>query len=217
MCGIVGSFSLANIELGFEHIKQRGTKGYSLSVVDIEGILLQKKAYSLPETTIESAIQDAKLAYPSDGNNARYYILHVQSPTGAVSAPHPAIAGNEKGWQYLWHNGMLNSNAFRGSATAQWDTQMLLIDLMSRGTKALDEFEGSFACIMLDVEKGLTCFRNAIAPLFYSPGGTLSSSDKFVGSVKLDTNKIYTLTRDYDCFDLKVTGSFENSHNPYGV
>lgn len=211
MCGIVGSFDLAKIELGFEHVQQRGTKGYSLSVVDVEkGTLLQTKAYDAKSSSIQQAIADA--SYPT--TREPFFVLHVQSPTGLVSKPHPACSREDT---YLWHNGMLNSMEYRSETEAEWDTQLLIDNIVCHGiVEALSSFEGSFACLMLS-SAGLLCFRNAIAPLYYSLGGTLSSSNKFEGSVLLAPGKLYKIQQPLGGYDLDVVGHFNNSHNPFGV
>jgi glutamine phosphoribosylpyrophosphate amidotransferase len=214
MCGIVGSFDLSKIELGFEHIKNRGTKSYSLSVATLGGKLLYMKAYELANVGIQDALKDL-CSVEHSSEDVLYYILHAQSPTGTVSSPHPAKASGAE--IYLWHNGMLNSTAYRSASEAAWDTQILADNIADKGlADALNRFEGSFACIMLSKD-GVFLFRNAIAPLYYSAQGTVSSVAAFEGATRLDSNKIFQLHQNDSVISVDVTASFSNRHNPFGV
>ena len=220
MCGIVGSFSMANIAIGFEHVRQRGTKGYSLSALDTHGALIATRAYDASIVSVESAMQEVQ-ALAADIKRP-YYVLHVQSPTGLISSPHPAVADmgiTPANVLYLWHNGMLNSKEYRAAESPEWDTKLFARDIVSRGvSRALGEFEGTFACIAAIPGDGIVCFRNVMSPLFYSLDGTLCSTSRFAGSVALQPNTVYRLQLFTDgAPGLQVQSFFQNNYNPLGL
>lgn len=222
MCGIVGSFSMANIALGFEHIKQRGTKGFSLSAIDSMGNILKTRAYT--QESIEQAIHEISSHVAT--SVSPYYVLHAQSPTGLSAKPHPAVALTTENRELgLWHNGMLNSAEYRGADKPEWDTQILARDIAGDGFQALSTIEGTFACIAAIAGLGVFYFRNIMAPLYWCPvEGTLSSVPFRVphaleGPTQVPANHVFLLKESSRIIvvEPQVRYIFNNDYNPLGL
>lgn len=213
MCGIVGSLSLETTKSLAQQIKERGTRAWSLCLIDLDTYsIAYKHRSSIP---ISSNQIDEVL--PIDPPSSPYYIIHVQSPTAKSYRYHPAT--NQYG--ALWHNGMLESYELRRLQRQQeqpvWDTELIL-DLLSEEDRTaqpqfreLEKFQGSFACYYLEYGKGLYAFRNMISPQYYSADDKTFCSIKFPESEKtVAGDVIHMITGD-------VIERFTNDVNPFGI
>lgn len=208
MCGIVGSFDLATIKIGYEAIASRGTRYKSISAIRPEDGVVIASLVLQPD-------EDLSTLFLLEKYKGSYFVLHAASPTGTTFHPHPAgpVRDNKKLW--LWHNGMLNSTKYRTTKDADWDTALLREEIVDKGLKlAAEEFEGSFACVLSGATLGfgsIVVFRNRIAPMFIH--GTS------IASVKLSKDYEMLPAGEFiGIFSTPIrTGVFENSYNPFGV
>lgn len=203
MCGIVGSFDKDFILQGFTKVAPRGTRGASLTAIDVNKnkTLFTRNWFQSPE---ESDIRTAL----NIGSEPAFFVLHTVAPTGGPLRLHPATVDER---YFLWHNGMVND----GKEHTEWDTLELLIDILRRKEEALNSFVGSFACVFLSEREGLQVFRNAISPLFARGTSFCSVPLDGRGLQSIEPNKVYTYSSTESIF--RYTRDFNNTHNPFGV
>jgi len=224
MCGIVGSRNPEKIFPLLDDVSKRGTRAYSVSLIDLQGYKLGLRAEVSDEYKSSLMKKDFKKILESGGDQIKnpYWIVHLQSPTASNFSFHPARIDMDK--YALWHNGMLESAELEKHKDANgikpWDTQLLL-QLLTAGDSLeasgiiyqvpnLQQFNGSFACLYLIRQQGLFAFRNRIAPMFYDSDGTVCSI-MFKGAEKLLPNKVYCVP------EMVAIRSFTNEYNPFGV
>jgi len=217
MCGIVGSPTLVEGASLAALVKSRGTRAWSLTLLDLNTYTIlhtHQDAAAYDESHIIEAIRKWLYADAGKPNIDPYYIFHLQSPTAVDHRFHPAVLmGPNSTEHYLWHNGMIESNAHK-KYERKWDTQILLEMLVDENGdpdfSRLSEFQGSFACYYLNSGKGLYAFRNMISPQFYDMSGTFCSI-KFPESEKIASGEVI------DMVTGKVVERFTNDVNPFGI
>ena len=200
MCGIVGSNTLSTATSLAERVKERGTQRWSLTVIDRSTWTIIKLCREEGEFRKERIEELIPMEY--DTTTAKYFIIHIQSPTSKVKRHHPAYYG----YYHLWHNGMKDS---RYLETNEWDTSTLVRGIDEVGLEFLDSFQGSFACILHRHGHPLSFFRNAISPLYMNGNLTLCSKE-FEGSEKVAPNWVFS-------FGDHAAKAFNNTYNPYGT
>lgn len=211
MCGIIGSFNKDKlIELSLKN-SARGNKAYSLTVIDSNTSLVYKeiKSKGLFSSEVFDKLGDIELLNV-------YYILHIQSPTAVTNLTedtiHPAVNNNHK----IWHNGMLLPKTIdelnlKNNSNEQWDTKIILDELVNNGFDCLNGMEGSFGIIYSNGNK-FYMFRNNIIPLFIDNDLNISSA-KFENSNLIESNIIYEINfTDKQIIKFK---QITNEHNPY--
>jgi len=202
MCGIVASTDLQTFIELMEHNTRRGNKKHSIAVGD------DVFQFDCPFEA-ERFRRDVEKLGIGDGS---YFIGHVHAPTGSVVEyqNQPAMLNGMK----LFHNGIMKDKFMRKHRElSEWDTLVMLRLLDERGFEALDDFEGSFACIMSKDAKWFA-FRNQIAPLFINlDNGLHLSSERVEGWDQIDPCTIYEL--DFMKRTTSIVGKFDNKELPY--
>lgn len=147
-------------------------------------------------------------------------VVHLQAPTSSVSKPHPAWAPQT----LVWHNGLL----FHSSITrlrdvteckSFWDTELIAAAVSCGFTSdafaTLGKIAGSFAVVAFHCGE-MYAFRNAMSPLFRTPGGsTLSSVATGDVTESVPPGVVYTLVDGEGWLSTQVT--FDTSYNQYGI
>jgi hypothetical protein len=122
----------------------------------------------------------------------------------------------------LWHNGIIKANVVERLAQetgTKWDTGQILSKIAASGQvpgqmwwECLNEFDGSFSCLMYSRGKGLYMFRNQISPMFMDTNLNISST-KFEGSFHTDPDIVWKMNP----LEVKITeiGRFKTVENPY--
>jgi glutamine phosphoribosylpyrophosphate amidotransferase len=202
MCSIVGSFKKEKlIELCKLNV-HRGQTSHSISYFDI--------------VTGEISVIRGEGPINYDHINFEpltYCIVHMQAPTQQETKTiHPAYYDG----RFLWHNGILKQTYVDSlkselNEVCNWDTFLMLKSLVETDKKSLNNFDGSFACLLYDNEK-LYAFRNEIAPLYYDANMNISSTS-FSGSKALNPNSIYHMDFNFQTF-FKIK-NFTTVMNPY--
>jgi asparagine synthetase B (glutamine-hydrolysing) len=202
MCSIIGSFKKDTIVELVKINAYRGQQSHSISYFDIV-------TGNITVIRGEGPIDCDKI----DFEPLTYCIVHMQAPTQREKKSiHPAYHEG----RFLWHNGILKQNyveKLKGDLdeVCSWDTFLMLKSMVKTDKKSLNEFDGSFACVLYDNEK-LYAFRNEIAPLYYDTNMNISST-KFYGSKSLDPNLIYHMDFNFQNF-FKIK-TFTTVLNPY--
>lgn len=204
MCSIVGSFDKDKIIELCKLNEYRGQVSHSVSLYDvITGKIFSAKSMgALDYGYIEHLVKD----------RMTYIIVHMQAPTSQKTETiHPA----KYLYNYLWHNGILKQEYVKQlkqklDEVCEWDT-FLMLKALYNSYDALNEFDGSFACLMYAHEK-LYLFRNEIAPMFYDDNLTISST-KFEGSKSLSPNAVHHV--DFNFNDMFPVYKFKTVNNPY--
>ena len=204
MCSISGSYSIEKIKELTKLNAYRGELSHSITVFD----------------------QTAKVVYQSKGlgplvlENHKlpigYILVHQQAPTTEYSPAniHPAIIDGNM----LWHNGIIKHdsihvNNIKFGTNYTWDTELLLKALIQQGAAALNNFDGSFACV-LKLHDKLYCFRNEISPLFTDGSHFVNiSSTQTVGMRELEPNRLYNIN--LITGNLQPSSQFKTYDNPY--
>jgi hypothetical protein len=213
MCGIVGSFDLnAVLSLALE-VAKRGTKGWSLTIIDTGTVEVTryKESWEVYDQAMCEELMRMSCSYHPGAK--LFFILHLVSPTNGPIRCHPAK--NQAAESWLWHNGMMDSDAHKQLGSTIWDTSYLNNLISQEGIQALSGFEGSFACVRLEIMDTITVFRNKISPMFieksYTGAIQTLCSVKFEGGTKLPENTVVNI----------ITGEtidqFNNGYNPFGV
>jgi glutamine phosphoribosylpyrophosphate amidotransferase len=199
MCGI---FASRNKDKFIELAKlnqYRGNSKYSITIFDKE---------LTPKVRLEGDGLFNENKIPSLRENEEYfYVGHVQAPTSGSSKVHP----NQIGRSLLWHNGILKDE-YMETVKEDWDTDHIH-NSMLESFENVNNFDGSFACIMYDNYK-LYLFRNMLSPLFVDGNHNISST-KFKDSVKLDANVLFNIFGEEGFGDMIVINTFETKNNPY--
>lgn len=192
--------------------KMRGTHSWSLSHIKNNHvpITMDKGFGELDLSRIPKKLAEV----------GSYVIIHQQAPTTSekdFNAIHPSHGR----FSYLWHNGILKDKTIRDLQVKNiapeilWDTRLMHIALEDEGNDVLNEIDGAFACVMLNVmDRECIIFRNAIAP-FYTDGASISST-KFHNSTPIPHDMVYSL--DYNKngkLDLTPLDPFTTVNNPY--
>jgi len=203
MCSIVGSFKKEKLVELCKLNEYRGQYSHSISYFDIvTGKLHVERRLGPVNYDI------------IDYNHLTYCIVHMQAPTGdQVKSIHPAQHGDK----YLWHNGILKQEYIKKlreslGEVCNWDT-FLMLRAMSENQDIINEFDGSFSCLMYDTEQ-LYLFRNEIAPMFIDNEMNISST-VFEGSRSVEPNKVHHVDFNFD--DLFAVRSFKTVNNPYYI
>lgn len=208
MCGIVGSPVFTNAISLAASLKTRGTRAWSLSVVNLDSM---KIIYTQLE---ESPFRESDIAAFTTAADRPYYIFHLQSPTAEDYRFHPAELAINGTKHFLWHNGMMDSSE-HAKYGRTWDTQLLLKLLVDEQGNPqfhkLEEFQGSFACYYLQEGKGLYVFRNRISPQYFDPGFGNSYASVATSGLPIAPNTVF------DMITGTEVATFENSYNPFGV
>lgn len=216
MCAIVGSRSINILKDLVALNSYRGSESYSYSWFNIytHSLVIVQRG--------QGTLDIDKVILPSDC----YGIVHIQAPTnneGACSTIHPAIVMKQPYPEYtpdcaLWHNGIIKADIvdkISEETGTKWDTMQILRKITSSDDNwwdSLNEFDGSFSCLMYVRTKGLFMFRNQISPMYVDVNLNVSST-KFEGSVQTQPDiawKIDPLTN-----KMKEVGRFKTVENPY--
>lgn len=208
MCSIIGSYNRKEIIELSEQNAERGTYSHSITYYDPKNLTLYNPVRKFGKLEHKDVVQDG-----------RYIIVHQQAPT-TENKDYDSIHPAELNHSFLWHNGIIKPSAIvklqeELSSGYSWDT-MLLLQRYSR-TRDINNIgdmsgiDGSFACLLFD--SGLKIFRNAIAPMFVAPNGTVSST-YFDGATSLQPNKIFSF---YPGLFLTEYGKFDTVLNPYYI
>lgn len=195
-------------------VKTRGTRAWSLSVIDMNTLTLaltHEDSSIYDESSVANFMREAA-GFLNDTIDP-YYIFHLQSPTAVDRKYHPAVLmGPNNTQHYLWHNGMIDSSEHR-KYDRKWDTEILLRSFIDKNGdpdfSKLSEFQGSFACYYLNSTKGLYVFRNRISPQYHR--GEVLSSIAFDEAEKVEPGIVYSIPA------YEAVATFENSYNPFGV
>ena len=213
MCGIVTSPQLQFAAEIAHKMRTRGTRAWSVSVINLDTLTLDTVHESLEKFSVEHV-----LSLPIEQTSAqnRQYVIHVQSPTAITYRFHPA---RDEHGRALWHNGMLESYELhmleQRAQNKLWDTEVLLslIDVSkdSRKYRHLERFLGSFSCYFLEKDTGFFAFRNRISPQYVNPSIRTFASIQFPGSQRLDPGIVV------DILTGDTVAEFRNDTNPFGV
>lgn len=220
MCAIVGSFDRDKLIELIELNSYRGSHSYSFSLYD---------TYLNRLTVIKREVGEIDKSIINIPNRC-YGIAHIQAPTTEArddSAIHPALAEMEsfytvskdtveRSYRYaLWHNGILKSDFCKKlqerHGLINWDTNLLLCELLSDGFHSLDKIDGSFSCLFY-ANGTLHLFRNEISPMFVDKELNMSST-KFDGSEPTQPNKV--LKVELHNKTIAPIISFKTVENPY--
>lgn len=204
MCSISGSYSLEKIKGLTKLNAYRGELSHSITVFDQTTKLVYQHKGLGP-----LVLENHKLP-------VGYILVHQQAPTTEYSPEniHPAIIDDNM----LWHNGIIKHdsikvNNIKFGTNYTWDTELLLKALMRQGVPVLDNFDGSFACV-LKLQGKLYCFRNEISPLFTDDSHYVNlSSTQAVGMKALNPNVVYEIN--LTTGNLIQISYFKTYDNPY--
>jgi len=210
MCAIFGSKDENEFLKLAELNAHRGSASYSLMGFSEDLNILHLKQHS--------GVFNPKKA--SDiFKDSSYVIGHIQDPTdgrGGSMNIHPAHIGS----LYLYHNGMIQSQSMSkldGYRAGIWDTELLI----SRANqddfpKSLNDIEGSFACVLIDVSlKTIKLFTNNICSLYINFKTMSISSMKDDGFKRIKANNIYNFNPIDGVYELEDT--FENPEDIYFI
>lgn len=216
MCGIFGSFDsqqFINLVIANQH---RGTTSHSFMSIT--------KWYDIYELIQHGGAFPFEILPKETGN---FWLGHVQAPTGGLHVEgriHPAILNNF----ILYHNGIIKAPEVKRlmkeqNTTEEWDTKLLLNHIIVDGKfepERLNDIDGSFACVLLHIGRGLFIFTNDSAPL-HIDWNTLSISSVRVKSMnpkdadykRIPTNTVYSL--DLKEKEIREVVKFQNQNSPY--
>jgi len=211
MCAIFGSKDFDTF-IGLSELNShRGSASYSImGFSDTLNIVCLKKHFG------ELDQSKAKEVFETSA----YVLAHIQDPTdGRVTNRniHPAHVGGK----YLYHNGMIRSQAMSsldGYRAGIWDTELLLgrIEKSETYAGALDDIVGSFACALIDVDsKEINLFTNKTCSLYIDFKTMDISSTKKDKFKKIKGNKVYNFNPIKGIWDLKE--EFNNQDDIYYI
>lgn len=220
MCAIVGSFNTNKLLELIELNSYRGSHSYSFSLYDTylnRLTIIKREVGSIDKSVIN---------IPS----RCYGIAHIQAPTTEakdLDSVHPALANvvnsfrvnkNEVHYEYehaLWHNGILKADYCKKlqerHGHVNWDTNLMLCELLSDGWYSLSDLDGSFSCLYY-ANGGLYLFRNEISPMFVDKDMNISST-KFDNSESTQPNKV--LRVELQNKTIAPIFTFSTVENPY--
>lgn len=220
MCAIVGSFSSEKLLELVELNSYRGSHSYSFSIFD---------TYLNRLTVVKKDIGEFNKSIV-DIPRRCYGIAHIQAPTTEakdLSSVHPALANlestytvdkNTTHYQYqyaLWHNGILKADFCKTlqekHGYINWDTSLLLCELLADGWHCLERLDGSFSCLYHG-NGGLYLFRNEISPMFVDDEMNISST-RFEGSNATQANKVLKI--ELQNKTIAPIFTFKTVENPY--
>jgi len=210
MCAIFGSKEESEFLKLAELNKHRGSASYSLMGFskNLNIIHLKKHTGEFNAKNVSEVFMDSN-----------YVIGHIQDPTdgrGNSINIHPA----HKGSLYLYHNGMIRSQAISeldGYRAGIWDTE-LLINRIDRGDfpKSLNSIVGSFACVLIDASsRSIKLFTNNMCSLYINFKTMSISSTKENGFKKIKTNNIYNFNPIEGIYELE--DMFNSSEDIYFI
>lgn len=216
MCSIIGSFDDEVLKELIEKTIDAGLGCHSFSITQIDpktsrvagDIIRIQDEFDFK--VLKNLVDETKL-FVEEGYTEPYYIVHIQAPTSASTAIHPA----QIDYSLLWHNGILKPETIEDLQSKynmpgeNWDTKLLLRHLLE--TNLPEDIDGSFACLFYN-GVALRAFRNEIAPLYIDDKLTVCSLP-FKNSKPLEPNTLFH-------FDLKKRGvvpmtHFKTVENPY--
>jgi len=210
MCGIVLATDINELIDLMSLNSDRGTIQYSVTAYSKDFTSTQFKFTSeYNPSSLKEKLQSIDCAM--------FYIGHLQSPTGIEYNFHPASNGR----YHLFHNGMMKQKYIRqlqhelNAASIGWDTELMLMAI-SRAESlpdCLNKFEGTFACILVDVhDKQVFVFRNMLSPLF-ARDIVLSSKNPGSGFEQIKANCILKI--DFQDNRIVEHQMFNNKELPY--
>jgi len=206
MCGISASFNIETLQNIIEVNNIRGNFSFSLLVYDY----INKHILALHRSFIDKRKELVKLYKDIPA----YFIAHNQAPTAGLNHNffkiHPAEYKNN----FLYHNGLLKDNTIqklRLFYKSDWDTMLLLQEIIHSDFKNLNDIYGSYACILINEYK-LFVFRNSNSIIYYDTELNLSS-EKMDTMQELPTNKIFEL--DFNNRSIKPFQDFTNIDDIY--
>lgn len=207
MCAIVGSFDKEKLKELVRINSYRGSFSHSFATYlpNEKDLIL----HSMEFGPLDPNIIDKNFIEGS------YGIAHIQAPTSAkhtVERIHPAIYSGS----CLWHNGILkttyiNKHVKDNPDTSDWDTEIILRELVSNGYKILSTVDGSFSCLAFDGSE-MFLFRNLLSPMFMDDDLSLSST-QFRLSYETPANSFFRIN--FETKKLELIGVFKTHTLPY--
>lgn len=217
MCSIIGSFDLEKFLELVKLNQSRGTFSFSFATLfinngEILSVDLIKQFGEFQENVL--ATQNSPTPF------TKYYIGHVQAPTGGLLKEpgriHPSVLQKNRQNSYLWHNGILKENCIttlqtRNNRKSQWDTKLLHLEIWNHGLKSLSNIDGSFGCVLISLNR-MYIFTSDIITLFIDNEFNLSSIP-FTNSRRIDPNFIHMM--DFNEQKLIASRKFQSLSSPY--
>jgi hypothetical protein len=216
MCAIVASRNINVLKDLVSLNSYRGSESYSYSWFNIytSSLVIVDRGFGTFDIN--------KIVLPTDC----YGIVHVQAPTnneGKISTIHPAVIMNQPFPEYtpdyaLWHNGIIKSDVvdrYAEETGTRWDTMQILNKISKSDGKwwnRLNDFDGTFSCLLYHRSKGLFIFRNQISPMFVDVNMNISST-KFEGSQQTTPDIVWKI--DPLNHIMSEVGTFKTVENPY--
>lgn len=225
MCAIISSFDPKEIKKLVELNAYRGNFSWSITGITKDyRILIQEKGFGEFPIDRFDILSEASI-------EKLYWVCHVQAPTGGqlneIDRIHPVEDSPHKITRLLWHNGVIKREWIhkaqdRLCEETSFDTALILYGLVTNDIEspflpertignALEDIDGSFACLYLKEGHFLKVFRNTASPLFVN--GTTLSSAIFPDSGKLDSEVIFDI--DLDVEEIQPEAEFKNCNKPF--
>jgi hypothetical protein len=214
MCSIIGTFKKEKLIELVKLNQERGTFSYSLSTYNIEAEHLKIFKKSFGKFEFKDLPEE---------NKKTYYIAHVQMPTDGltedVNRIHPSelISVKNDNESYLYHNGMLKDEEISRLQSKyklvgqDWDTKLLHYELILNHFDTLDDVDGSFGCVFINL-KNVYVFTTDTINLYIDKHLNLSSTE-FKKSKKLKTNTVFRIN--FHTKELEKVTEFTSKSNPY--
>lgn len=182
MCGIAASLDQDRLKELASLNRYRGTGDMSMFAYKPGEALFDIDIKRESEGDLDRLIDQFEPGYLN--------ILHMQTKTSRTAMSQPVM--NESG-QWLIHNGMMRESG-ESVHYVGYDSDLLLQSIGNFGLKkALESFNGSFACICTNQDHELQFFRNRSAPLCvdFTNQDIASTSDATPENL-IDEGVIYT-------------------------
>lgn len=220
MCAIIASFDPEEVKALVAKNSYRGNFSWSITgLTKSLHIQIQEKGFGeFPidtfDTLSNASIEDL------------YWVCHVQAPTGGMIPDkdriHPVMDDPHQIKRLLWHNGVIKRDWIRASAErmceeTEFDTALILYELVTKDIEnkpmelALEDIDGSFACVYLKEGHFLKVFRNTASPMFVN--GTSMSSAMVNGMEKLDSEVIFDINLKVP--EIQPEFEFNNINKPF--
>lgn len=205
MCAIVGSFDSDTLKELIKLNSYRGQHSHSFSILNpVDRVFTVVKQEMGP-------VQENTIIIPPGW----YGVVHVQAPTTDnknLDSIHPATFVGD----HLWHNGILKTDQIKKLHNKHkwlkdWDTLLLMHEIINEGWDGLNDIDGSFSCLM-HRGRELFLFRNEISPMFVDSKLNISST-RFEGSSPTEPNKVMLMRFDSKLLD--PVAEFRTVENPY--
>lgn len=209
MCAIVGSFDPQKILELIDHNSYRGNFSWSFTGIDSNQLVqVSKKGFGEFNTELFLQLSEGK---------DLYWVCHVQAPTGGLVNETDRIHPVTLGYQRLWHNGVIKMKwieqaALKSGNVDLFDTLQMAYQIKREPLeKALEDIDGSFACVLHTFGESLKIFKNTASPLFCY--GTDISSVKVGNMEKIESGVIYNI--DIENREVVVDSEFTNVNKPF--